>query len=124
MFLLLLGLCILNQLGNNVVNVQLFAAWEPLRFPVALDHRDDSTELRRLSEAFNFFGLIYLNLLKVFIDDGDAALLHLDPLALLFIVVAELDPLSVRLRHLHAVDRFYSLQVARGQIVRATVDST
>lgn len=110
--LLLLRLCTLNQLGNNIVNIQLLTAWEPLRFPVTLDHRDDSAELRRLSEAFNLFCLVNLNLIKVFIDDGDATLSHLDPLTLLLIVIAKLDPLSLWLRHLHTIDCFDSLQVA------------
>ena len=120
----LLRFRIINQPGYDFVYMQLLTAWKPLGLPVTLDHRDNAAKLGGLPQALNLLGLIDLNLVIVLVDDCDAALLHLLFLALLVVIVTELDPLAEWLRHLHAVDRFYALQIARGEIVSATLNTT
>ena len=81
---------------------------------MTLNHRYNPPKLRRLSQTFDFFRLIYLDLFIVLINNRNTTLLLLYFLSIFGVMIGELDPISIRLRlrliwHLHGINCIHSL---------------
>lgn len=125
--LLCLGLGIIHQLLNCIVDVELLTPREPLSLPVTLNHSNKSSEFSRLAQTVYFLALILLDLLKVPINHSDTTFRRLHSFPVRKIIIAKLNPLVIILilliEHLHSIERVLPHHIYLREVESATLDA-